>query len=264
MDEKNKSIASTFNAKIRTSWVWLVLAITVGLTVLFYVSQKPQVIVYASFTKALSDYRLQEANVMRLMDRVRVGFDADTVAVQAQSMTLREMAVSFSREVGQLRDQGVRTPSSESVSRFEKEVLGKVASIRRYSQRRSVWFESCRRMEQTVGQLQDPYERDAFREALLAARGGRIVYASEHELARLPDSVREPMVRLFQENEELAMAWKGFDNDMAAAYSEDLGRYFQQESLDEMSLKSRIPLAFYFLSLVLLLSTFFFALYARR
>lgn len=264
MDEKNKSIASTFNTKIRTSWVWLVLAITVGLTILFYVSQKPQVIVYASFTKALSDYRLQEAHVMRLMDRVRVGFDVDTVAVQAQSMTLREMAVSYSREVDQLRNLGERAPSNETVNRFEKEVLGKVASLRRYAHRRTLWFESCAKLERIVGEQQDSRVRDGFREALHMARSGRIVVVGPEELQALPDSVRGPMANLFQENEELSMAWRSFDNDMAAAYSEDMARFFQQESLDEMSLKSRIPMAFYFLSLVLLLSTFFFALYARR
>lgn len=264
MDEKNKSIASTFNAKIRTSWVWLVLAITVGLTVLFYFSQKPQIMVYATYTKALSEYRLQEANVMRLMERVRVGFDTDTVAIQAQSMTLREMAVSFSREVDQLRNQGVRAPSSESVNRFEKEVLSKVASLRRYAHRRTEWFEASKPLESVVAHQQDPRVRDGFREALFVARSGRVVLVSDDDLSVFPDSVGTAMKKLFLENEELALAWNSFDNDMAAAYSEDMARFFQQESLDEMSLKSKIPMAFYFLSLVLLLSTFFFVLYARR
>lgn len=35
-------------------------------------------------------------------------------------------------------------------------------------------------------------------------------------------------------------------------------QFFQSQNMDELSLKSRIPMAFYFLSLVLLLSTFFF------
>lgn len=263
MDEKNKTIASTFNTKVRTSWVWLVLAITVGLTALFYFSQKPQVIVYASYTKALADYRLQEAHVMRLMDRVRVGLDGDTVAVQAQSMTLREMAVSFSRDVDRLRNEGVRVPSHEMVNRFEKEVLGKVASLRRYAHRRTEWFEKCKSLERDVADLQNLEVRNSIRNSLQNARSGSIVYVV-HDMESLPDSTRESMAKLYDENEELALAWRSFDNDMAAAYSEDLARFFQEESLDEMSLKSRIPMAFYFLSLVLLLSTFFFALYSRR
>lgn len=265
MEEKNKSIASTFNTKIRTSWVWLVLAITVGLTALFYFSQKPQAIVYSSYVKSLSDYRLQESSVMRLMERVRVGFDvSDTVALQAQSMTLREMAVSFARDMDKLRTEGVRAPSHESVNRFEREVLGKVASFRRYAQRRTLWFEKCNLQELQIALLQDSLVRNSFRVALNTARNGRLVYVPENVLVALPDSLREPVANLFQENEELALAWNGFDNDMAAAYSEDMARFFQQESLDEMSLKAKIPMAFYFLSIVLLLSTFFFALYARR
>jgi hypothetical protein len=38
----------------------------------------------------------------------------------------------------------------------------------------------------------------------------------------------------------------------------DLVQFFQMKTLDEVSLKSRIPMVFYFLSIVLLLSTFFF------
>ena len=41
-------------------------------------------------------------------------------------------------------------------------------------------------------------------------------------------------------------------------YSEDLIQFFQGQNIEEMSLKSKIPMAFYFLTLVLMLSTFFF------
>ena len=49
-----------------------------------------------------------------------------------------------------------------------------------------------------------------------------------------------------------------FDNDIAMMYCMDLVQFFQMKTMDEMSLKSRIPMVFYFLSIVLLLSTFFF------
>ena len=39
---------------------------------------------------------------MRGMERVRIGFGIDTVFVQAQTMTLREIAVSFSREMDEI------------------------------------------------------------------------------------------------------------------------------------------------------------------
>ena len=42
MDEnKNRTIADTFNAKLKTPWVWLIILLTLGLTALFYISQKP-------------------------------------------------------------------------------------------------------------------------------------------------------------------------------------------------------------------------------
>ena len=46
-DTKNRTIADTFNAKLKTPWVWLIILITLGLTALFYFSQKPGVIVYS-------------------------------------------------------------------------------------------------------------------------------------------------------------------------------------------------------------------------
>ena len=57
MDEnKNRTIADTFNAKLKTPWVWLIILLTLGLTALFYISQKPDIIVYSRYIKSLSDY----------------------------------------------------------------------------------------------------------------------------------------------------------------------------------------------------------------
>ena len=48
MDEtKNKTIKETFRSMLKTPWVWIVVALTVGLTVLFSLSQKPQMIMYS-------------------------------------------------------------------------------------------------------------------------------------------------------------------------------------------------------------------------
>ena len=65
-ESKNKSIADTFNAKLKTPWVWLVLVLTIGLTILFYFSQKPQIVMYSQYIKSLSEYQLLEANLMRI------------------------------------------------------------------------------------------------------------------------------------------------------------------------------------------------------
>lgn len=265
-DETNKTIASTLNTKIRTSWVWMVLAITVGLTVLFYFSQKPQVVEYSRYVKSLSDYLLQESQVSRSLDRIRVGLDADTVAFQNQTSALREMAVAFSREMDGIRNKGDRAPTFESVNRFERETLGKVASMRRYAARRAVWFQSFQKSRELLFD-QSPSVQGKMLNLLDSARAGHLVVLSssgDEEIAMLPDSVRNAITQLFQENEEMYMAWTAFNNNMSMAYAEDLTRFFQMESLNEVALKEKIPMAFYFLSLVLLLSTFFFVLYARR
>ncbi|MBR6318315.1 MAG: hypothetical protein IKR75_07830, partial [Fibrobacter sp.] len=65
-------------------------------------------------------------------------------------------------------------------------------------------------------------------------------------------------------NEELTLAWSRFNNEMAVMYSEDLIQFFQQQNVDEMALKSKIPMAFYFLTLVLMLSTFFFIFRSKQ
>ncbi|MCQ2092028.1 MAG: hypothetical protein MJY85_05060 [Fibrobacter sp.] len=265
MDQKNKSIADTFNSRVKTPWVWLVLAITVGLTILFYFSQKPQIVMYSRYMKNLSDYQLQESYTMRAMDRIRTGFGGDTVLIQAQTMTLREMAVSFSKEMDEINALGVQAPSQSSVQRFEKEVLSKVAGMRRYASTRTTWFNGYNKLDQQILNM-TPSAQSRLRLKLDSARAGLVVFlmADDPEIVSLPDSLKVELTALFRANEELAMAWTRLSSDMAVMYSEDLIQYFRSANLNEISLKSKIPMAFYFLSLVLLLSTFFFIFRSRQ
>ncbi len=265
MDQKNKSIADTFNSRVKTPWVWLVLAITVGLTILFYFSQKPQIVMYSRYMKNLSDYQLQESYTMRAMDRIRTGFGGDTVLIQAQTMTLREMAVSFSKEMDEINALGVQAPSQSSVQRFEKEVLSKVAGMRRYASSRTTWFNGYNKLDQQILNM-TPSAQSKLRLKLDSARAGLVVFlmADDPEIVSLPDSLKVELTALFRANEELAMAWTRLSSDMAVMYSEDLIQYFRSANLNEISLKSKIPMAFYFLSLVLLLSTFFFIFRSRQ
>ena len=151
--KKKKSIADTFHAKLRTPWVWLVIVLTVGLTVLFYFSQKPQLVIYAQHTKSLAEYQLLETSLMRSMERVRSGFGADTLLVQSQTMTLREIAVSFCREMEDLRFLGSDIPASNMTVRFEREVLSKVAGMRRYVSARILWHEKWKDVSEKVESL---------------------------------------------------------------------------------------------------------------
>ena len=266
LELKNKSIADTFNARIRSPWAWVVLAVAVGLTVLFYFSQKPQLIMYSRYIKTLSDYQLQEAYTMRSMERVRIGFGIDTVFVQAQTMTLREIAVSFSKEMDEIRGLGVKAPSHESVERFEREILAKVSGMRRYATSRATWLTKLQSVEQQVAALNASAEIP-LQSILDSARAGYLVGLAslgDSIIATIPDTLQQSIATLLQENEELTLAWSRFNNEMAVMYSEDLIQFFQSNIMDEMSLKSKIPMAFYFLTLVLMLSTFFFIFRSKQ
>ena len=257
---KNKSIADTFNARIRSPWAWVVLAVAVGLTILFYFSQKPQIIMYSRYIKTLSDYQLQESYALRGMERVRIGFGIDTVFVQAQTMTLREIAVSFAREMDDIQRIGIKAPSRPSVERFEREVLAKVSSMRRYAASRHQWLEKLQTVKIQAASLPANIQIP-LQGVLDSARAGYMIGLAglgDSLVNAIPDSTKEILFNLLQENEEQTLAWNRFNNELAVMYSEDLIQFFQGQNIEEMSLKSKIPMAFYFLTLVLMLSTFFF------
>ena len=221
---------------------------------------------YSRYIKTLSDYQLQESYAMRGMERVRIGFGIDTVFVQAQTMNLREIAVSFSHEMDEIRGIGVKAPPHSAVERFEREVLAKVSSMRRYAVSRAHWLEHLQQIDNLTSQLPASIQIP-LRDILDSARAGYMVGIAGHGDSLynvLPDSTRNAVATLLQENEELTLAWSRFNNEMAVMYSEDLIQFFQQQNVDEMALKSKIPMAFYFLTLVLMLSTFFFIFRSKQ
>lgn len=221
---------------------------------------------YSRYIKTLSDYQLQESYAMRGMERVRIGFGIDTVFVQAQTMNLREIAVSFSHEMDEIRGIGVKAPPHSAVERFEREVLAKVSSMRRYAVSRAHWLEHLQQIDNQTSQLPASIQIP-LRDILDSARAGYMVGIAGHGDSLynvLPDSTRNAIATLLQENEELTLAWSRFNNEMAVMYSEDLIQFFQQQNVDEMALKSKIPMAFYFLTLVLMLSTFFFIFRSKQ
>jgi hypothetical protein len=221
---------------------------------------------YSRYIKTLSDYQLQESYAMRGMERVRIGFGIDTVFVQAQTMNLREIAVSFSHEMDEIRGIGVKAPPHSAVERFEREVLAKVSSMRRYAVSRAHWLEHLQQIDNQTSQLPASIQIP-LRDILDSARAGYMVGIAGHGDSLynvLPDSTRNAVATLLQENEELTLAWSRFNNEMAVMYSEDLIQFFQQQNVDEMALKSKIPMAFYFLTLVLMLSTFFFIFRSKQ
>ncbi|MBR4783796.1 MAG: hypothetical protein IK012_00870 [Fibrobacter sp.] len=254
-ETKNRSIADTFNAKLKTPWVWLIILLTLGLTGLFYVSQKPDLVVYSRHIKSLSDYQLMEMELMRYMANYRVGYAKDSTKAISQSMSLRELAVSFAGEMDDFSARGFTAPPSYSVHEFERRVLSKVAAIRRYLPIRRVWLDEWDRVYAEVsflpGNIAYPLQM-----VLDSARFGFPVEYPQGLEA--PDSLAQRITQLLNENVEHSHAWIRFDDHETILSGEELIQFFQQESMNEIALKAKIPLVFYFLTLVLLLSTFFF------
>ena len=172
----------------------------------------------------------------------------------------------LTKEMDEIRNLGVRAPSFGYVDRFEKEVLSKVSGMRRYSSSRSQWFESFENVNREIVNL-EPVAQIRIRSLLDSARAGYPVYMSFvecPEVGSLSDSLKVKLTTLFRNNDELAVAWNRLSSNMAMMYSEDLNQFFMMENMNQISLKSKIPMAFYFLSLVLLLSTFFFVFRSRQ
>ena len=247
--------------KIQTPWIWLVVVLTICLTALFYVSQKPQVAVYSQYVKSLCDYQFADASLMRSMDQVRSGYGVDSAVVLAQMMTLREVALSFEGGVQKLEQNGFSVPSKASVDNFKSNVLAKVSCLRRYLSERSAWFEELEKvyllMELNSAGVDLPLMRK-----LDSARAGYAVLLDNQ--MDLPESINKRVESLFQKNLDLHNAWNQFDNDKTLSASDELLHFFQMENVKEISLSANIPLAFYFLSLVLLLATFFFIFKSKQ
>ncbi|SOD16238.1 hypothetical protein SAMN06298224_2465 [Fibrobacter sp. UWB16] len=246
--------------KIQTPWIWLVVVLTICLTALFYVSQKPQVAVYSQYVKSLCDYQFADASLMRSMERVRSGNGVDSAIVLSQMMALREVALSFDAGIQKLEQAGFSAPPAASVSLFKSSVLAKVSCLQRYLSERMAWHAELgkvyRLMEMNPSDVGLPLMRK-----LDSARAG---YAVVPDDLVLPESINKRVESLFQKNVDLYEAWNQFDNDKTLSVSDELLHFFQMENLKEISLSEKVPLAFYFLSLVLLLATFFFIFKSKQ
>lgn len=257
---KNKSVVDTFKVKMQAPWVWLVIVLTIGLTVLFYESQKPQMVLYNQNIKSLSEYQTQEISLMRSMEKIRMGRSEVSAQALSQIMVLREMSSSFSKKMQELYAMNVDVPPIEKVSSFEREVSKKISFVKLYLSMRHKWFVA--RDEFVLNNLDMPVKTAAAVEVILdsASAGFPVIRPQGLDL---PDSISMKLDSLLNLNIEQSMTWERFDNDVTILCSEDLIQFFQRMNIDEIALKSKIPLVFYFLSIVLLLSTFFFMFRSR-
>jgi hypothetical protein len=196
-----------------------------------------------------------DMDLMRSVSSSRSGYMLDSMKILSQSMSLRELAVSFSREMEEFSANGIVVPPSGSVREFERRVLGKVAGVRRYISVRRAWLEEFDKVYAEASFLPG----EAAFPLLSVLDSARFGFPVEYpEGLVLPDSLRLRALALLGENLEHAQAFNRLDNHETILQSEELIQFFQQESLNEIALKAKIPLVFYFLTLILLLSTFFF------
>lgn len=259
-EQTKKIIAETLHMKIQTPWIWLVVVLTICLTALFYVSQKPQVAVYSQYVKSLCDYQFADASLMRSMEHVKNGYEVDTAVVLSQMMTLREVALSFEGGIQKLEQAGFSAPSKASVANFKSSVLAKVSCLQRYLSERSAWFDELEKVYRLMEMNSAGVDLPLMRK-LDSARAG---YAVALDGLELPEAFNKRVESLFKKNLDLHSAWKQFDNDKTLSASDELLHFFQMENVKEISLSAKVPLAFYFLSLVLLLATFFFIFKSKQ
>lgn len=261
MDEiKNKSIAETFKSKMKAPWVWLIIVLTLGLTALFYMAQNPQVIVYNQYIKNHAEYQLQEAKMMRSLERVRVGKMSDSTMIVSQIMMIREMVSSFSHDMNELGKMKIELPPASSVNRFEREVSRKLSGITWYLINRSGWFHARDSLMAQAQNLPSASMEGLMNLVDSASAGYAVVRSAQLDL---PEPLAAKVDSLLAQNADLAAVWNRFDNEVTMACSEELSQFFMMRNMETISLKSKIPTVFYFLSIVLLLSTFFFMFRAK-
>ena len=256
MDElKKKTVAETLKSRLQAPWVWLILVLTLGLTALFYVSQKPEIVLYNKYIKNISEYQLLETQLMRSMERVRIGRMTDSVAIQSQVMVLREIASTFSHDMDGLKDIKIKAPPASSVSRFEREVSRKMSGVAWYFINRNAWFLSRDSLIAKMDGLSASTVAGLYSLLDSASSGLPVVRPAQLDI---PETLAADLDRLLASNADQVVAWSRLNSDVTMACSEELAQFFQMQNLDEISFKSKIPMVFYFLSIVLLLTTFFF------
>ena len=258
---ETRSIQKILMKKIRTPLIWIVIAITAGLTILFYTSQKQQAVIYNRYVETLSDYKFLEARLLRSLEKTRVDATDDNATVSSQIMTLREIVVSVSSSIENFRQQGDWMPPSVDVILFEREVLSKTGAMRQYVTKRSAWNHNVKAINDSLYKILSP-EAGLL---LISLDSMKLGYTPAIPLTtKIPEGLIKEVELLLLENAELAPLWNRFDNDNALILCENLIQEFKMKSLTDHIYKSKVPQVFYFLSIILLLSTLFFVFRSKQ
>ncbi|HOG68719.1 MAG TPA: hypothetical protein PK366_05030, partial [Fibrobacteraceae bacterium] len=138
---------------------------------------------------------------------------------------------------------------------FEREIFGKTGAMRQYLARRNNWSREVKIINDTLYKIPE-IETGILLSCLDSARLGYT--PSLPETLRISPEIIANIKDLLAENDDLFILWDRFDNDNALILSENLLQAFKIKSINDEIFKSRVPQVFYFLSIILLLSTLFF------
>ncbi len=259
--ENRNKIRPLFRRRIQTPWVLAVLLVTLFLTGLFYYSQNQQIIVYSSYADTLTDYKYQEMRLRRSIARLREDGGKDSASIISQTMVLREMAVSLSSSAEHSANQGDWMPPISLFILFEKNVLANVRDVKRYLSLRQRWISELNLFYRKVNGKTPGMNWDLWND-LEKMRLGETV--PPRDFSGLAPELAEELKNIYSQNTETAALWTKIDNDETLLICDTLLQYFKLRQLEELSVKFKIQLVFYVLSIFLLLATVFFAFYSRQ
>lgn len=255
MNSQAKS--SLLRTTIRKPLVALVLLLALGLTSLFYYSQKRDFDVHAKFMESLHEYKFLDAKLMTSLGRALYDASEDSAAIAAEAMVLREIAVSLYTSADKFRSRDDWMPSENRFNSFEREVINKASMVNRFLRERRAWLRTYHMVNSAVAELPGDQARPIF-ELLDSARLG---YPVKADSAAIPDSLKDSLLPLLQKNAEIAVIFDHIAHSRSVLWAEELILDFKAANADLQERNFTISFVFYLFSLVLLLLTLF--LYVR-
>ncbi|MBO5950892.1 MAG: hypothetical protein J6Q11_09320 [Fibrobacteraceae bacterium] len=262
MSKKVKQESSSlWRQSIRAPLIVIVLLTTFALTILFYFSQDRNGEVYARYIETLSEYKYLDARLHLGMDRIRYNKGADSLAIEAGIMSLREIAVSVSTSIETFRAAGDWMPEYSQVDAFDREVLNKISITRRYLKERRQWLNECDAFIEKLWHSPLSNKAEIFN-VLDSAKVGEL--PSLPEGVELSEDLYAELEQLLKTNREVARLWHRLDYSRASLFAEDLILSFKARELVMQERRAILSLIFYLFSLVMLLSTLLLYVRVKR
>jgi len=247
MDNPQGSLRSTFQQRIRLPLVGMVFFSVLALTMLYYKIQDVSSLTYLHNLENLTEYKLLDQRIQRDLDQVRDGNLRDTSRLYSNMVILRDLVMSTSTAAAHERQFGNQAmPPEDLFIPLEHNVISRYALARRLVQGQAAWL-----------RIADSTE-NAWRARPLDASSSAILLDLYRARQGDLDSVRPELGPLLERKRELYAIWARIQNQ-GALQCENLSQSFKALAFAELQTRERFVQVFYLLSLVLLLSTLFFA-----